>query len=108
MPVADAQRRVSSSEFQEWRALDTIDPIGPERTDAHALLQAATVINVNRKRPRAIRLRDFMPWIKGPLQDPATMETAAHQWARLHNRRIDRKQRQRKRRRPRKRPPNGN
>lgn len=53
--------RVSSRELSEWRAYDTLEPIGERRGDYRAALVASTMANLWRgKNTRAAEIRDFL------------------------------------------------
>lgn len=62
MPVSEAQRRVSSSEFVEWQAFNNISPWGPERGDVLAAMIAwTTATSAHSGKGRRPKLRDFIP-----------------------------------------------
>jgi hypothetical protein len=79
MPVAEAQRRVSSSEFVEWLAYDRISPWGPERGDVLAAMVAWTTASVGHSgKGRRPKLRDFIPrWSIGTSKAAATEQARA-------------------------------
>lgn len=55
---------MSSREFTEWMAYDTLDPIGQERADLRAGIIASTVANTARdekKHPKPFSADEFMP-----------------------------------------------
>lgn len=47
MPVAEAQRRISSREFSRWIAYDRMRPIGSERMDCYVMLLYGIVHNAH-------------------------------------------------------------
>ena len=54
---------MTSAELTEWIADNSIEPIGPERSDLAAGIIAATVANCHRNpktRPRPFEAQDFM------------------------------------------------
>ena len=61
MPVAEAQVRVSSREFAEWRAYDLRDPIGSDRSDLMLSIVAQTVANFSGRVKRPLKHTDFLP-----------------------------------------------
>lgn len=61
MGVAEAQQRISSHEFAEWRAYDLRDPIGPERSDTMAAIVATAVANFSGRVKRSLKHTDFLP-----------------------------------------------
>jgi hypothetical protein len=74
MSVAEAQQRISSSEFAEWRAYDLREPIGPERQEMMAAIVATTVANFSGRTKKNLKPKDFLPTYGPPKrQDPADM-----------------------------------
>jgi hypothetical protein len=71
MGVAEAQQRISSHEFAEWRAYDLRDPIGPERSDMMAAVIASTVANFSGRVKRPLKHKDFMPTFGPPKRQSA-------------------------------------
>lgn len=61
MGVAEAQQRISSHEFAEWRAYDLRHPIGPERSETMAAVVASTVANFSGRVKRSLKHTDFLP-----------------------------------------------
>ena len=63
MSVRRAQEEISSREFVEWIAFESIDPGEPVRSDMNAAMVASIIANVNRdpkKRARPYEPKDFM------------------------------------------------
>lgn len=65
---------MSTSEFYEWMALESIEPFGDRRADIQAALMAMTYANANRApNTKPYPLTDFLPeWEASPqpLQTP--------------------------------------
>lgn len=62
MPVRTLLQSMTSAEFAEWMAYDSIDPIGDDRGDLQAGVIASTVASVHRKEgSKPFVPRDFMP-----------------------------------------------
>ena len=83
MPVAEAQRRVSSAEFVEWLAFQTIyGPLGPNRGDYHAAQLESSMVNIWRgKSQRAVGLGEcLLQWGKKKKQTAREMITIAKDW----------------------------
>ena len=63
MSVRRTQEEISSREFIEWLAYDSIDPGEPVRSDMNAAMISSIIANVNRdpkKRARPYEPKDFM------------------------------------------------
>ena len=58
--MEEAQRKISSSEFAEWRVFDSIDPGEPRRSDIQAALISMIIANAHRTKGRAFELEDFL------------------------------------------------
>ena len=68
MSVAECQKRIDSKEFDEWRALHSIEPIGQERLDILFADLAYTIACVNGSREQYESfLRD---WWTPPITEP--------------------------------------
>ena len=62
MSVREAQERIGSREFQEWRAYSLLEPFGPPADYWRAALVASTMYNMWRgKKGKAMSITDFMP-----------------------------------------------
>lgn len=60
MSVADAQMRISSSEFVEWCVYDAMNPGEPERGDFRAAQICAAIINSLRAKGDPIKVEDCL------------------------------------------------
>ena len=83
MPVAEAQRRISSAEFAEWLAFQSIyGPIGPSRGDYHAAQVESTLVNVWRgKGQKAVKLSDcLLRWGRKAKQTSTQMFALVKDW----------------------------
>lgn len=62
MTVAEAQERVTASEFAEWQAFYRLDPFGEERADYRMAILAALTTNLwLEKGDKPTRPEDFLP-----------------------------------------------
>lgn len=62
MTVAELLERMSARELAEWMIYDEIDPIGQERADWRAAMQASTAANLlGGKKGKRYKPADFMP-----------------------------------------------
>ncbi len=62
MPVARAQEEISSAEFAEWIAMNTIEPFTVNRTESMLSIIACILANVHRKKGAPeYRPEDFIP-----------------------------------------------
>ena len=61
IPRRELQARMSSADFAEYVALNSIEPIGEERADLRAGIIAATIAGSQGARAKPI---DFMPFTK--------------------------------------------
>lgn len=75
MTVRDLLASMTSSEFAEWMAFDSIDPFGEPREDLRSGLLAATFVNHSMRPPRtpAVPL-DFMPFVMASKPEPLLLE----------------------------------
>jgi hypothetical protein len=62
MPVAEAQERISSSEFSEWQAFYGIEPFGEQRADLRSGIIACTIGSVFSESNTDLSPADFMPF----------------------------------------------
>ena len=86
MPVARAQKEISSKEFAEWMAYEQLSPGYPEREDAQAAVVAQTVYNMMRAKGRARPLKDFLLNFRVPERRPAEeMMMTLLSWAKAMN-----------------------
>lgn len=88
MPPRELQERLTSREFVELVALESIDPWGPARGDVQAAIIAATVANVHggKRGGRAFDVADFVPqWGRRRRQTPEEQLTAFRAFAATHN-----------------------
>jgi len=74
MPVAELQRRMSSTEFSEWQAFERLSPGEPERTDFLFgwLAWVVYAFSPSHKRGRRYKLEDFMVKFGGAAADTDT------------------------------------
>lgn len=81
MTVRELLARIDSRELSEWVAYEQITgPLGPERSDIHAGIIAATIANSNRgKGSKKAKPADFIPKWDKPKQDTAQQLTAIQQ-----------------------------
>lgn len=63
MTVEEAQQRISSSEFAEWRAYDLLEPFGWDRLGNYFGTIAATIANTQRTKAssKVWTWKDFFP-----------------------------------------------
>lgn len=62
MTVAELLERMSARELAEWMIYDEIEPLGPERADWRAAMQASTLVNVmGGRKGKRYKPADFMP-----------------------------------------------
>lgn len=54
MTVAEAQRRISPTEFAEWQVFDALEPSGPYRDNLHAGVIARAIM-------RSVGVDDYSP-----------------------------------------------
>lgn len=67
MSVRQAQASMDAAEFAEWRAYDSIDPIGPERFDWLAASIAMSVLTPWTK--KKLDVAEFVPkWDRGDVE----------------------------------------
>lgn len=64
MPVRELQHRMSSREFSEWIAYDSIDPGEPERGDYRHAMLSCLVANLLRWKGPKLKLKNFLPDFK--------------------------------------------
>lgn len=59
--MREAQTRIDSREFAEWRCYYELEPWGEERADLRAGIIASTVYNIGKGKGRMLSPADFMP-----------------------------------------------
>ncbi len=69
---------MDSTEFSEWVAFDSIEPIGGQRADLRTAMLASTFVNVWKGKGQApARLKDFLLFHEKPKQSTDEMITLA-------------------------------
>ena len=72
---------MSADEWADWKAIDSISPIGRIRADLHAAIVAQTVANCHiGKNQRPFKRTDFMPFYEAPKQTDEEIGTRFLQW----------------------------
>lgn len=86
MTVAEAQQRVSSSEFTYWKAFHRINPIGSVRDDYHAAQVAWMIAKTHSGKGRGPKFENFILKFKGR-EKPSVEKLTANlmTWMNLYN-----------------------
>lgn len=73
--VEELQHLISWNEFEDWRAYDRLEPIGPRREDFQAALIASCIVNAHSK--RKVTPSDLMPKWGGAAEKPTPAQVKA-------------------------------
>lgn len=77
MTVAQLQAGMSSREFTEWMAFDSIEPFGEPRADLRMGILAACSVNHSMAPPKSpARPMDFMPFADHQAPEPVKLADA--------------------------------
>jgi len=87
--VRQCQREIDAREFQEWQEIYKQEPWGDDWLQTGVLAAS----NVNLWAKRKVKPERFIPRVRAR-RDPREVEAEMHQWARMHNRIVERKQRE--------------
>ena len=85
--VAELKARMSSKEFQTWRAFEIIEPGEPLRSDYHAAFICERITNMLKgKKGRRARVKDFLLrfTVRGRSQTQQEIRAAAEQWLKVY------------------------
>jgi len=77
---------MSSSEFSEWQAYNTLEPFGEDRADLRMGILAATTVNMLKGKGKPAKVTDFIPQFGRDRVDPEkVLRTKLKQIALIHN-----------------------
>lgn len=90
---------MSADEWADWKAVDSISPIGRIRADLQAAIVAQTTANCHLGRnQRAFSRTDFMPFYEPPKQTDDEIGTVLLQWGKHMKAALDAKKKKKRKR----------
>lgn len=86
MSVAEAQQRISSSEFTYWKAFHRINPIGEARGDLQAALIAYTIAQAHSGKGKKVKFKNFVLNFRGRERPtPEQLQAKLMSWMGAYN-----------------------